>query len=235
MTELYLVRHCEAQGNLDHIFHGITDTEVTERGKEQLGALAERFKNIPIDIIYASPLKRTVATANAINKYHNCKIIVDDRVIEINGGEIEGMKWTKIRKEYAELGNAFSNDILNFNPQKGESTVAVAQRGYQALMDIVNKNKGKSIAVATHGAFIRMSISLLSGGKIEDIPKIKWMENTGITAVRFDDDFNCEVVCYDDCLHIEESGVELYRPWSKEEVNLDFPLSAKWGHLLGEK
>lgn len=234
MTRVYLVRHCEAQGNLDRIFHGITDTDVTEQGKKQLEALAVRFKNIPIDVVYASPLKRTVATAKAINKYHNCEIITDKRIIEIDGGDIEGVSLDIVTRDFAELWNVYLNDIANYLPENGESTRDVAERGYNAIRDIVSKNKNKNIAIATHGAFIRMCIPLLAGYELSEIVNIKWMENTGITALDFDDDLNCTVRCYDDCLHIEQSGLELFCLWAEEEAGIKYPLSEKWGNSLGE-
>jgi len=36
MTEIYIVRHCEAMGNQNRIFQGISDCDVTELGKKQL-------------------------------------------------------------------------------------------------------------------------------------------------------------------------------------------------------
>ena len=47
MVKIYLVRHAEAQGNVEEFFQGHIDTDVSEKGRKQLECLAERFKDIP--------------------------------------------------------------------------------------------------------------------------------------------------------------------------------------------
>ena len=74
-TRIYFVRHCEAEGNFYRLFHGHYDSKITQNGKVQLGYLAERFKDIPYDYIYSSPLNSTMLTAKAVNKYKNLDII----------------------------------------------------------------------------------------------------------------------------------------------------------------
>lgn len=84
MTKIYLVRHAEALGNVREFFQGRTDCEVSERGEKQLECLAEHFKNIPIEAIYSSPLKRTLSTAAAVNKYHDLPIQKYEGLIELS-------------------------------------------------------------------------------------------------------------------------------------------------------
>ena len=38
MTEIYLVRHCEAMGNVKRLFQGSTDLDISETGEKQLKA-----------------------------------------------------------------------------------------------------------------------------------------------------------------------------------------------------
>ena len=49
MTDIYLIRHCEAQGNVLRQLQGITDADVTELGKKQLKALSKRFEFVTYD------------------------------------------------------------------------------------------------------------------------------------------------------------------------------------------
>lgn len=44
MTSIYLVRHCQAQGNVNRVFQGRIDSEISEEGRRQLDRLAERFR-----------------------------------------------------------------------------------------------------------------------------------------------------------------------------------------------
>ena len=57
MTDLYIVRHCEAVGNRDRTFQGVSDCDITELGQKQLDHLAERFKDIKIEKELAGQLR----------------------------------------------------------------------------------------------------------------------------------------------------------------------------------
>ena len=72
---LYLVRHCESLGNRENIFQGQLDLDISATGEKQLALLALRFRNIPIDAVYSSPLKRAYKTAEAVDLYHSLPII----------------------------------------------------------------------------------------------------------------------------------------------------------------
>jgi len=65
-TRIIFVRHAEAEGNLNRVFHGWTDSSITERGHLQAQRVAQRLKDVDIDVIYSSSLKRTLQTAQYI-------------------------------------------------------------------------------------------------------------------------------------------------------------------------
>lgn len=59
--------------------------------------MALKYKDTKFDIIFCSPLMRTIQTANIINKFHNVKIVKDERLIEIDQGIFTGYKNIKNR------------------------------------------------------------------------------------------------------------------------------------------
>ena len=71
MTEIYLIRHAQAEGNLYRMMQGHWDGSVTALGLKQIDALAERFRTVHVDALYASDLYRTRLTASAITRYHD--------------------------------------------------------------------------------------------------------------------------------------------------------------------
>ncbi|HCU32477.1 MAG TPA: hypothetical protein DF364_01335, partial [Ruminococcaceae bacterium] len=58
MTIVYLVRHAKSVGNTERIFQGRTNLGLSAEGQAQLPQLAERFRHIPLEAIYSSPLLR---------------------------------------------------------------------------------------------------------------------------------------------------------------------------------
>ena len=74
MTRIYLIRHAEAEGNLYRIAHGHGEGLITDyRGPRQIRALAQRFRDIPVDAVYASDLIRTQTTAQAFPCPRACR------------------------------------------------------------------------------------------------------------------------------------------------------------------
>ena len=52
MTEIYLIRHAQAEGNLYRMMHGHWDGSVTALGLKQIDALAERFRTVHVDALW---------------------------------------------------------------------------------------------------------------------------------------------------------------------------------------
>src|SRR3989344_6806492 len=91
MVKIYLVRHGESVANTQSIYQGQTyDTVLSPLGKKQVLALARRVGEIKIAKIVASPLKRTLKTAEAVQKVLNVALFTDKRIIETSHGEWEG-------------------------------------------------------------------------------------------------------------------------------------------------
>ena len=53
MTEIFLIRHTQAEGNLYRMMQGHWDGDITPMGSRQIDALAERFRNVPVDAVYS--------------------------------------------------------------------------------------------------------------------------------------------------------------------------------------
>lgn len=64
-TRFYLVRHAEAQTNLDPFFKGETNS-LTEKGSQQARDVAQRLRALPIKRLFTSPARRAQATAAEI-------------------------------------------------------------------------------------------------------------------------------------------------------------------------
>ena len=65
--KLYVTRHGETTWNVEWRVSGVTDVELTDRGREQANGLARVLKNEKIDLIIVSPLKRARHTAEIIS------------------------------------------------------------------------------------------------------------------------------------------------------------------------
>ncbi len=218
MTRVLLVRHCEAQGNFKRVFQGHTDAEISENGKVQLELLSVRCRNMEIDAIYSSPLKRAYQTAEAVNTYHRLPIQIDAGLIEIDGGCWEGQLWEKLPELYPEDARAWNARPCDFAPEGGEPMRSVYDRIWNAVTGIVRKNPGKNICVTSHGCAIRNFLCRAMGKPIEELNDVDWCDNTAISIIDFDEGMNPHIVLLNDSSHLtEETSTFAKQEWWKPE------------------
>src|SRR4051812_32723762 len=67
MKTIYFVRHGESESNVGERYADDETAPLTEKGRSQAEALAERCAKLPIEAILASPLERTRETATKIS------------------------------------------------------------------------------------------------------------------------------------------------------------------------
>lgn len=202
VTTLYLVRHCEAEGNINDTFQGSIDQDITEKGARQLERLSERCRDTHFDVIYSSPLIRAYKTAEAVNKYHGLDIVTDKAFLEIDGGEFEGCKWDQLPLLFPDTYELWKNNFALFKTEKGESMAQVYKRVSDGVMRVVRENLGKSIVVVSHGCAIRNMCCFLKGLSLDKIGECEWVDNTGISCFSFDDELRAKEVFINDCSHL---------------------------------
>ena len=101
--KIYVMRHGTTVWNEKGITQGHTNNRLSKKGKILTEEVALKYKNINFDIIFCSPLMRTVQTANIMNKYHNSKIVKDSRLIEIDQGIFTGRSKYDLTEEEKRL------------------------------------------------------------------------------------------------------------------------------------
>lgn len=210
VTTVYIVRHCEAQGNDLGIFQGSIDLDISEKGRKQLLKLSERFKNIKLDSVYSSPLIRAYRTAEAAIKYSKIPIIRDEGLTELNGGIMEGKPWDKLDVLFPREYELWKNSFSDFAAPNGESVRDVYARITKTFTNIISENKGKNIGIFSHGCAIRILMCFIKDIPVEKIDDVLWCDNTAINCVIVDENGKITVAYENDYNHIkndEETAV----------------------------
>lgn len=204
MTEIYMVRHCEAMGNVKRLFQGSSDFDISETGVKQLEYLKNRFKNIKLDKVYTSPLIRARKTALAVIGDRDLKPIDEKGLIELDGGIVEGKPFIETFNSIPGLADTWDNHPEDFAPEGGEKMRDAYERIWNTVKKIAAQNAGKTVACTTHGGVTRCLLCRLLKGDITKLSEMPWSENTAVTLLRFDDKLNPEVVFYNDTSHLPE-------------------------------
>ena len=159
MLKVYLLRHGLTDWNKLRRVQGSSDIPLNEEGRRVARLTAEGMRDMPIDLVYSSPLKRARETAEIICAGRDVPIVFDDRIREIGFGEFEGVTWPEIYENEECAGfRKFFFDPDNYVPERGaESIEKVIARGKSFLEERIYPHEGEdlTILVAAHGAMIR--------------------------------------------------------------------------------
>lgn len=191
-------------GNVQRIFQGSIDLDISPLGEKQLAALKKRFDNVYLDKVYTSPLIRAKKTALAVIGEKDVPLFEEKGLIEVSGGVLEGLPFKETLAGNLELADAWNYHPENFAPEKGEPMRHAYERIWETVLKLANENKGKTIACATHGGVTRCLNCRIEFNDITRLADTTWSENTAVTLLRFDDDMNSTRVYANDLSHLSE-------------------------------
>lgn len=163
---IYLVRHGETLQNIEKVFYGSIDCELTEKGLLQCEKLKNFFNDKNIDMVYLSTMKRTLDTTKNLlgNKFsimnEKNKVVKDSRINERDFGDFEGKDYDTLLKEYPNQCKIWQEDWIGFIPPKGESYRQLYDRVVEFFEEILNKPYNNVLVVA-HSGVIRAIYSYI--------------------------------------------------------------------------
>ncbi len=158
MARLLLVRHGNTTLNSAERFWGRTDVALSEEGTWQAERLRDRLADDTIDAIYASPLSRTMTTAEIIASRHQREIIPCPELREIDFGEIEGLAYAEINERYPDFARLLADWRARPRFPGGESHDELNQRVLQFLPRLEQHQPGETILIVAHSGTLRLLI-----------------------------------------------------------------------------
>lgn len=233
MTTIYLVRHAEAEGNLYRIAQGHYNGIITPRGYQQLAALKKRFEAVQIDAVYSSDLFRARTTARAIYEPKGLEVQLDEQLREVNMGSWEGRTWQELTMEDPRQMYNFNRDLSQWEIEGGESVAHARDRMITALKRIAKANEGKTVAVVSHGAVLRIVLGSLQGLSLQELGQTPHGDNTAVSCLEWDGE-TLRVVYRDDNSHLVEAGASTFakQKWWKSEKMFD---NGQYYHPMSEE
>ncbi|MCH3965767.1 MAG: histidine phosphatase family protein [Clostridium sp.] len=200
-TELLLIRHGQTEWNTLGKFQGCSDIELAPDGITQAEYLA-RHLNGNFDYIYSSPLKRARKTAEIISENTGKQPMIANNLREINYGKWEGLTSREILTNYEKEYIRWKTDTEEAPLCGGDLSLKNAcKRARGVLMDIVNKNSHKKIAVVAHGGIIKAGLVALFDWELSMYHKIVLL-NTSVSKIIFDDNLSPMIYTINDTSHL---------------------------------
>lgn len=200
MTEIYLVRHGEAEHNLKEAgFIGgrSHDARLTTDGEEQARRFGRYLRKAHLQPtqVWTSGAVRTNQTAELSLTAAGIELIwqEDDRFHEVSQGEFEGKLRENVYTD--EVIEQLQRDGLDGKLPGGESLADAQRRMYQAMMEIHESQPDGPVLVYSHGLAIRALAGKLVGADKATILAMK-TPNLSVTTI----------YAIDGSMHLREIG-----------------------------
>ncbi len=164
MTRLLLVRHGHVDWHDPERFRGRADLSLSELGRRQAERAAQRIAAIGRpDAIYTSPMRRTVATADAIAAASGLAPQPVAGLLDIDYGDWQGLTHDEAKAKWpAETARWFTTPHLAAIP-RGEDLAAVSARASAALRDILDRHPAGTLVVVAHDSVNRVLLLFALG------------------------------------------------------------------------
>lgn len=163
-TSVHLIRHAEPLDRADRPTESFLDPELSARGHSQATRLAAKWgaDELPARIVCSS-FRRTVATAEPLAQ--RCGVVLVDEP-ELREVELLSPQWPSDADRTLEL-NRFAmtgkwEDLPGF-----ESSVSLRARARRVVLEAIRDERGGSVALFTHGAFINAFVAEVVGTPVD--------------------------------------------------------------------
>ena len=189
MSAIYLIRHGEIIQSAPRRFVGQADLPLTDRGREQIAAVASFLAGRGVARLLCSPLSRCVESAAILGRALEIVPETVPDLREIGLGSWEMLTVDEVRERFPGRYEARGRNLAGFRPPGGESFADVQRRAWPAF-EAAAEDLDEPLAIVAHGGVNRTILC-----RILDMP----LEN----LFRLGQDYAC--------INILKAGLDEYR------------------------
>jgi alpha-ribazole phosphatase/probable phosphoglycerate mutase len=173
MSRLILIRHGETLWNREYRLQGTSDTELSEKGRQQAETLAATFPG-PVHKIYLSPQRRAVQSGAPLAARFNLEPEVLEELREMSFGRLEGLTYSEMDGELRGSFDAWLRNPSLYRVPGGESLQMLSRRVGRAVSKMTDGLEEEQTVVAvSHGGVIRMAVLRLLSMRMSVMPRLR--------------------------------------------------------------
>ena len=183
MTLIYLLRHAESLANEKGILAGRSDVGLSERGKSQSQSLAKTLKDLEIDRIVISPIKRcseTISPFVSLRKNTSYEVMEDFQEMDYGNWSGKRLKFLSLKRDWRKV----QNTPEEFTFPNGESFLDAWGRVSRGMKSLSTRYPKSKILVVTHGDIIKMAIAHTLGADLKSFQKIR-VEPASLSGIEY--------------------------------------------------
>src|SRR5690606_9194212 len=203
-TRLLLLRHGQTPLSVERRFAGVGDVELTDAGRAQARAAAGRLAGAGIEAVVASPLRRTMDTAEIAAAGLGLQVEPEPGLRETDFGAWEGMTFAEVRRDRpAELAAWLADPEVA--PPGGESLAEAGRRVGKARDALVERYRGRTVLVVSHVTPIKAIVAQALGAPVEALYRMH-LDVAGLSEVACYSDGPMVLRSFNDTAHLAGEG-----------------------------
>jgi len=176
-------------GDADYPVHGVLSDDggwLTEKGRSQAAALADRLRDRRVAAVYTSTMTRAVTTGETVAR----ALALPSRAVvglqEFSVGELAGVPYRDPRAQ--RVFDAWLDGDLAVGCPGAESGLGVVRRFEAAIAELTDLHRGETIVVISHGGVMSLVVPRLAVNVPDDLARERFVPNCVPAEVAVDSD-----------------------------------------------
>jgi probable phosphoglycerate mutase len=172
MTQILLVRHAVNDFVKTGKLAGwLPDIHLNDEGKAQAEVLGQRLADAPLNCIYASPLDRTMETAQAISQHHpSLEVVEFPQMGEVQYGDWQGQPIAALTRR--KMWHVIQEYPSRAEFPNGETMREAQTRAVNAVESLATAHPREMIVVVSHADLIKMVMAHFLGMHLDNFQRI---------------------------------------------------------------
>jgi probable phosphoglycerate mutase len=199
-TVPHLLRHGQTEHTPERRFSGRNELPLSLTGRAEAEAAAVRAAGLGVEVIIASPLRRTRETAEIVAAALGLPVTFEKDLVELDFGDVEGLTFDEARAKHPLAARRFMTDISVAAPG-GESIADVGTRVARARRRILADHAGKTVLIVSHVTPIKLFLAAGLGVGDEVVHRV-FLEAASLCTVTWSSDGRSSVRLVNDTGHL---------------------------------
>jgi 2,3-bisphosphoglycerate-dependent phosphoglycerate mutase len=166
MATLTLLRHGQSQWNLENRFTGWVDVDLSPLGEEEARIAGEKLRDVPVDVVFTSVLKRSIRTADLALEAAGKQELPTHRSQALNErhyGDLQGLNKAETAAVHGDEQVRLWRRSYDIAPPNGESLKDTRDRVEPYYREQIAPllRAGVNVLVVAHGNSLRSLIMLI--------------------------------------------------------------------------
>ncbi len=187
--EIYIVRHGQTIWNKERRLQGRTNIPLSEEGREVAIKTGIALRKVHFDKVYSSPLDRAYETACLICGERDIEIQKDDRLYELNFGNMEGRVMDELKASEDTKFRYFFDNPEQYEPDdRGETLEELCKRGAEFMRTEIEpyENRWQRVMIVGHGAMNKALMTHIKQIDISDFWSGGLQKNCNVMIIQLE-------------------------------------------------